>query len=496
MKKTLILAGIAILAISSCAKDVVVDTNKGHAIDFRVVETKGTAISYTYDLKEFFVTAIDATDANYFTNVGFARLGDYFYSNPEYYWPADGTDLRFYAYSPNVADLGATVTIDATEQTITGFTPSADINDHVDLVTAAAVGNKENSAESMSMTFSHRLARIHLTAWESNAEYNYSVEAVKLANFVSSGDLNLADGTWTLGADKIDYVYELGTPVNLSSSTAHLTYTRVPGESEYDSDFYNDAMFVPQQLTPWDPENDPTNANEGAYIAVKIKINSVASGDQIFPETPGEHGWVAVPIPTTTGETYWDLLAGDMNYLTLNFTYGAGYLEPGPGTTTTQSVLGKDVTFTLKVNPAEFPTNEAATRKALEGEWLAQSVWNHYEYPVDYDFEHNSTYTDYGYDTPENVQNYFNNNGFYNFSVDNNYNLYMTTPGGVSAKTAFTVSEDGKYIYLECYKQPDGTYEIAPEVYEISDDKCTILVKDTGYSNGVVRYQYIYYDKF
>ena len=495
MKKTLILAGIALLAISSCAKDVVVDTNKGHAIDFRVVETKGAAISYSSDLQEFFVTAVDAADANYFTNVGFARLGEYFYSNPEYYWPADGSDLRFYAYAPSLENQTATVTLTAAEQKIKGFTPSADIQKHVDLVTCAAVGNSTN-VDGLTMDFNHRLTRVHLSAWESNAEYNYSVAAVKLANVVSSGDFDLATNEWTLGAEKIDYVLELPEPIELSSSTENLTYTRVEGESLYDYELYNDAMFVPQQLTPWDPTNDPTNANKGAYIAVKVKINSVGSGDQIFPAAAGEYGWVAIPVPTTSGKEYWDLLQGDLYSLNLNFTNGAGYVEPGPYTPTPEPVLGQDVKFTLKVNPTELPTEEASTRKALEGEWLAKSVWNHYEYPADYDFDRYSTYTDYGYDTPEEMKRYFNNNGFYHFTVDNNYNLYLTTPGGVSAKTAFTVSDDGKYIYLECYKRPDGTYELVSEVYEISENNCTILVKDAGYSSGVVRYQYIYYDKF
>ena len=163
---------------------------------------------------------------------------------------------------------------------------------------------------------------------------------------------------------------------------------------------------------------------------------------------------------------------------------------------TFRAFLGQDVTFTLKVNPTELPTQEATTRKALEGEWLAKSVWNHYEHPEDFDDNIYSRYTDYGYDTPEEMQRYFNNNGFFHFTVDNNYNLYLTTPGGVSAKTAFTVSDDGKYIYLECLLQNDGTYESVPEVYEISDTHCVILVRDAGYSSGVVRYQYIYYDKF
>ena len=101
MKRLLILTGVAVLAIASCARDEIKTVNKGHAIDFKVVETKGDVKQYANDMDHFYVTAFNLTTDGqtqtgvtpFFTDAYFGRLGDYFTSNPAYYWPADGSHL-------------------------------------------------------------------------------------------------------------------------------------------------------------------------------------------------------------------------------------------------------------------------------------------------------------------------------------------------------------------------------------------------------------------
>ena len=111
MKKFLLWSGIAVLAIAGCAKDQTSEVNNGYAIGFRAgAGTKATEL-YTYQLASFYCTAVDAKDANFFTNVGFARSGDYFASSPAYYWPADGSTLKFWAYSPSNEIMGTEVAI-------------------------------------------------------------------------------------------------------------------------------------------------------------------------------------------------------------------------------------------------------------------------------------------------------------------------------------------------------------------------------------------------
>ena len=483
MKKLLILAGIAIVAVSSCAKDFVKEVNKGHAIDFKVVQTKGQALNYTSDLSSFYVTAIDKTGDNYFTNVGYGRSGDYYTSAPEsYYWPIDGSELKFYAYYPSLEGMA----ISGTSQKLVDYVPAASISDHVDFMTATATGDKED-VDGVSLTFNHRLASIALRAKEYNAQYDYSISAVKIVNLKGKGTFNFSpeegEKNWSLTNDLATYTMSF-EPRQING------YTYLTGESD-SSSARDDAMVLPQDVTPWNPT---VASHNGAYIAISLKVTSTESGDQIYPAAAGEHGWVAVPLPVSNTEKgVFELTEGNRYVFTLDLTDGVGYVEPGPNVPTGSTVLGQDIKFTVKVNPSEEPDAESITRKALEGEWHAKKVEVKFTYEDDYE---GSTYDGYTYEDPENVKNWFNNNGFYKFSVDNDYNLYTETPDGVTAKSAFFVSEDGKYIYLESVYS-NGEYYFVPEVYEIDNvnNTCIIYACNEDWYTGVDRHQYLYYDR-
>lgn len=497
MKKFLILTGIAALAVASCAKDEVKEVNKGHAIDFNIAQTKGHVMEYNSDIEHFYVTALemnqednDITLSPYFTDAAFARLGDYFTSNPAYYWPADGTNLLFMAYTPGVEAMGsATVEITPEKAEIIGFAPAEDINDQIDLMTAVTIGNKENETSGVALTFKHRLSRIDIRALENNSEYSFSVKGVRLVNMASEGTLTIGAETdeWDLDQDKATYTLEYDTPVSLRSSYETLMYKADNNANE------NDALVLPQTLVAWDPSADEENVQEGVYIGVKLQVKSAVSGDQIFPAAQGEYGWVAVPVPDGLA-----LEAGMQYYFYLNFTNGAGYIDPelgglvggNPG----EKVLGDDIMFNVKVNPIEEPTAGAAIRKDLEGEWLAKKVDVHYEYVEGYA---GPNYTDFTREDPAVVEEWFQNNGFYKFSVDNDYNITMKTPSGVVATSSFTVDDDG-YIYLEAYKTADG-YTLVPKVHEIDSDNniCIIELIEEDYSGneGMTRIQHLYYDR-
>lgn len=484
MKKGLILLGFAIVALSSCTKDTTKVVNNGHAIDFRAATTKGASLDYTYDLNSFFATAIDATDANYFTNAGYARVGEYFTSNPAYYWPADGSTLTFYAFSPSAESLGATVSISASEQKLYGVTPEKDINDQVDMVVAKAQGSKADEATGVMMNFSHRFSQIRLEAKNTNSDYEYKVAGVRINNLIKSGDFDFSDNSWDLGTDLEDYTleYAQGNEITVGYSSTLLTRTENANNS-YDT---NNAIVLPQTLTAWNPENDPENNEDGAYLAVKINI-CAATGDQIFPATEGEYEWVAAPVACTLEE-------GNKYVFRLDFSYGAGYTDPDDGPTS--KVLDEDIKFTLSVNALESPSEGASIRKALEGNWLAKKIEITYEYPEG--FEESNKNTPYSYDTENEVKSYFNDNGFYKFTVDNDYNLYTTTPDGTSGTTKFTVDDDG-YIYLEAYDNHDGTYDVLPRVKEIKEDtqECIIELREDNYYNNTRydRVETITYDR-
>ena len=122
MKQKLLLMAVASLSMASCSQDESTDINKGNAIDFRAALGTRAVETTTANLDKIVVTAIDKNDANYFTDAEFTKNDAFFTSTPAYYWPGDGSNLSFFAYSPSAADLGATVTINSTTKTPTRST--------------------------------------------------------------------------------------------------------------------------------------------------------------------------------------------------------------------------------------------------------------------------------------------------------------------------------------------------------------------------------------
>lgn len=120
---------MAALAMASCSKDESTGINNGNAIDFRAAMQTRASETTTANIMNFFVTALDKNNANYFSDAEFTKDGAFFTSTPAYYWPSDGSNLSFFAYSPSAADLGATVTINSTTKTLADFEPATTIAD-------------------------------------------------------------------------------------------------------------------------------------------------------------------------------------------------------------------------------------------------------------------------------------------------------------------------------------------------------------------------------
>ncbi|MDE6278660.1 MAG: fimbrillin family protein, partial [Paramuribaculum sp.] len=102
------------------------------------------------------------------------------------------------------------------------------------------------------------------------------------------------------------------------------------------------AIILPQQLTAWDPQNDPSNSAKGAYLSIKLQIATAETGVQVYPfPSNGQCQWAAIPI-----DTNWE--AGKKYIYTLDLTHGAGYVDPNdpiPG----NPVLGGPIKFTVDV---------------------------------------------------------------------------------------------------------------------------------------------------
>ncbi|MBN2917829.1 MAG: fimbrillin family protein [Prevotella sp.] len=339
MKKQFIFMAMAAMLIASCSSDDVVSTNTGRAIDFRTsVGTRGSETT-TDNITKFWVTAIDGNNANYFSKQEFTKDGAFFTSSPLYYWPA-GT-LNFFAYSPSETDLGATVTINKDTKTFADFSPAKKIADQKDFVTATASGTRAANEESgVALTFAHQLSQIEIKAKNTNTGYVYKVVGVRIGKPVSKGTFTMGTtSSWALTTtEKSNYAVEYSEKT-LTADAATMMSTA-----------NDNAILLPQQLTAWTPETDKKNANNGAYIALKIQITT-KDGARVYP-AKGNYDWAAVAIGTN-----WE--AGKKYVYTLDFSAGAGKVDPEKPEPTDptdpfkpgEDILGKPIKFTVTVTP-------------------------------------------------------------------------------------------------------------------------------------------------
>lgn len=320
--------------LAACSDDEPsMEINRGKEIDFRAALTSRAAETNNSNLTEFKAAAFLGTTP-YFSNVTFAKeSGSSFYtSTDDYYWPGDDSELSFLAYAP--VDL-AGVTIDETAKTVIDFTPAADIASQIDFISAKATGRKSvNEAAGVPLDFNHNLSQIEVRGLTNNKLYAFKVTGVRIGDPVASGSFDFDSDAWTLGSDKATYESTYATPVTLGAKAQSLM-----GDN-------GNAMLVPQQLTAWNVSNDAGNTQSGAYLSVKLQINILnpdgSEGLQIYPfPSNADCIWAAIPI-----DTKWE--PGKKYIYTLDFTHGAGYVDPNdpdPGT----PVLGGPIKFTVNV---------------------------------------------------------------------------------------------------------------------------------------------------
>lgn len=331
MKTTHILflpAALLGLGLSSCTQDEPVSETQGRAINFRpALGTRTTEITNA-NLSAIKVAAFMG-GSTFFEPLDFVKgEDDYFTSNPQYNWPGDDSEISFFAYAPTTVS-GITLTNDT--KTLTDFSPSdTDIANQVDFITSTATGKRSaNEASGVALTFNHQLSQIEVRGKADNEAYTFKVSGVRVGQPVSKGDFDFTTSAWTLASDKAVYEETYSTPITLNATSASLM-----GEE-------GNPMLLPQQLVAWNPETDAANSDKGAYIAVKLQVNT-AAGAQIYPFMTDQNcQWAAIPI-----DTNWE--AGKKYIYTLDFSNGAGFVDPDdpqPG----KPILGGPIKFTVNV---------------------------------------------------------------------------------------------------------------------------------------------------
>jgi len=317
MKHPVFFLALATLALASCSKDETTGINQGRGIEFRpaIGNTTRAVETTNANLQAIHVAAFDK-DGNFKFSDVFKKEADpsvFWTAAPNFYfWPSDGSQYSFHAYSPASTELGGTMTLTKDEKKLSGFSPAAGMNDQKDFVVANATGSKADEETGVPLTFKHALSQIQINAKNANGGYIFKVKGVRIGSVGAKGDFTfpLGAGSWTLdaGNTKASYQSEYDTEIVLQADAQELMGAN------------GNAMLIPQQLTAWTPETDKTNTAKGAYLAVKVNITT-KDGAQIYPAKEGEYDWAAVAVGTN-----WE--AGKKYVYTLNFTEGAGKVDP------------------------------------------------------------------------------------------------------------------------------------------------------------------------
>lgn len=344
--KRFLLAGAAMMALLSCSKDIIKEVHRGAAIEFTVAAHTRAQETTTSNLQAFYVTAVDpGQENNYFTDIICEKSGEYYTSNPTYYWPGDGTKLDFYAYTPSAEALGVVqtenadksvlsteLTINNQEATLTNFSPNQDISQQVDFMTATWFSQgKPTTNSSVPLDFQHRLAQVKINAKNCNPDYSYSIKGIRIADVASAGTFDFKTNEWTLltkDDEVIKITYEVtyeNNPILLSDSAVSL----MGAEG-------SNAMLLPQQL----------NASE-SYLSVLVKQTDLSSANET------EYTWLDVPVDTewTSGNRYVYIL----DFSTI--TDGIPDMEEG------DDEIGNDITFDVAIE--EWNTSDSDPNQDL-----------------------------------------------------------------------------------------------------------------------------------
>ena len=283
MKKTLVFAALASVALVGCTKNVEVANNDLNEITFdtpvlapatKADEIKGTTFPETVDFAVFaWYSATELTGTN--VAAGSLYMNDvtvnYDSSKDDtttgagawkpasvYFWPKNGY-LAFDAYSPS----SVTATCDATTGiAFSDFVASTSYDDQIDLLYSTRVINKQSSVEETNDTydgvnipFNHALSvvRVFVKASTDTDANLIKVKSVKFKNIKNQGDFSQA--AWTPEGADVNLV--IGEAADTTSSTAIST-----AEEQYG----NNHIVLPQVFT-------------GDSAVLEIKYYILSQGD-------------------------------------------------------------------------------------------------------------------------------------------------------------------------------------------------------------------------
>ncbi len=324
----------ALAFLASCSSDnVVADASQeaDASIKFNTSMgnmTRGTTLydQSTNNITQFWVHAFKSDGSIYFTDNATNSGSGWSLAGGNQKWPSDGSDVTFFAYTPQLTSPSFTSTSGSVDVTQTDNPENQE-----DLLTAYAKQgyNATQGNSSVTLKFKHAFAKIIVKAKNESSDandYRIEVKGVKLRKIENSGKLTFqttAEGspTWTPGTNKQNYVIGGGEP-----GATDYSVSLTKGDAASDIMNRNAFLVIPQTVSPW---ASSTIASDDTSISIYCKITQGDAGTKIFPTSSSgvDYAWLAVPFNTTTT---WK--AGNSYIYTIRFfangTGGAGQGDP------------------------------------------------------------------------------------------------------------------------------------------------------------------------
>lgn len=328
MKNIVPLFVLALLFSGACSQNEDMPENSGNVIGFYATAPKGSraASTTTSTLQSFVVWAY--TDSELLMNgVTVSRDGGSWKYSPPVYWP--GTDVNFYAVSPDLRQSGDTQPDE--DNVIRNMTCG-----NTDLLYAVSLNQYERPTP-VDLTFRHAMSKVGINLSSTSNKYDIKVYHVLLKNIYLQGDFALpnkntiettAIGTWSNLTKMADVMlfYNHGESISLTTTPTDVT----EGNLEM-------SFFVPQELDPF--VFSKTGAFSGAYVEIDCEVIDKATGNKIWPsEHTPDYLLVQNPpcgrmlFPLSTGEIKaWQQGYSYVYNIIINNAYIVDTIEFQPG---------------------------------------------------------------------------------------------------------------------------------------------------------------------
>ena len=230
MKKSILMLGLAVAAMTSCTNDEVMEVNQNNLIKFESFVNKGTrAVTETTNanLAQFYVLGGYGDDKydNVFDNIAFVKDGSTNTWKPsksqnEAEWTANV--YRFAAYANQNTSEELSPVFDKNGLTFTDYI----VGDTKDLVAALSgdIDNRKLDKQNVPLEFNHMLSQVKFTFTNSDDTHTMGVSNISVSNVNNKGTGTLSSGgiSWKNLNTANDYTLNYaGTSTNVAVSKSY-----------------------------------------------------------------------------------------------------------------------------------------------------------------------------------------------------------------------------------------------------------------------------------